>query len=247
MTVNDPAGHWLTCSEEDRPPRLYGRKRGRKLRPAQADRLRTLLPRLAVPLPPAGERLHWPRLFARPLRSLWVEVGFGAGEHLAWQAARHRHVGLIGCEPFIQGTAQLLRLIEADELDNVRLLPDDGRLLINALPDASVDRCFVLFPDPWPKRRHWTRRVIAPATLDAFVRVMADGAELRLASDHPAMIDWMLMHARHPAFAWAAERASDWRRRPEDWPATRYEAKALHGRPVFLRFLRRRRLPQQPG
>lgn len=206
------------------------------------------MPRLAVALPPSAEQLAWPTLFARPVQSLWVEIGFGAGEHLAWQAVRNRHVGLIGCEPFIQGMAQLLRLIESEGLDNIRLFPDDGRRLIDALPDASVDRCFVLFPDPWPKRRHWRRRFIAPATLNALARVMVDEAELRLASDHPAMIDWMLAHTRrHPAFAWTAKRADDWRRRPPDWPATRYETKALHGRPAFLRFLRRRRRRPEPG
>ena len=249
MTVDDPAGHGPPASgNEHQRRRLYGRKLGRKLRPAQAVRLETLMPRLAVHLPPSTERLAWPTLFAQPVKSLWVEIGFGAGEHLAWQAAHNHHVGLIGCEPFIQGMAQLLRLIEMGRLDNIRLFPDDGRRLIDALPDASVGRCFVLFPDPWPKRRHWARRFIAPATLDALARVMADDAELRLASDHPAMIDWMLAHTRrHPAFSWTAERADDWRQRPPDWPVTRYEAKALHGRPAFLQFLRRRRSSPEPG
>jgi tRNA (guanine-N7-)-methyltransferase len=223
----------------DAPRRLYGRKRGRKLRPAQAARLETLLPRLAVPLPPPGERLDWRALFPRPMESLWLEVGFGAGEHLAWQAERHRQVGLIGCEPFVQGVAQLLRTVEERGLDNVRLVPDDARPLTEALPDGCVGRCFVLFPDPWPKRRHWGRRFLSGATLDLVARVMAVGGELRLASDNPHMLDWMLWHARaHPAFAWTARRAADWRSRPDDWPPTRYERKALHGTPAFLRFVR---------
>lgn len=229
---------------DDRPAnagrrRLYGRKRGRRLRPTQAARLDTLLPRLSIALPPPGRRLDWPALFPRPVNDLWLEIGFGAGEHLAWQAARHRDVGLIGCEPFIQGTAQLLRQIEEDGLDTIRLFPDDARPLIEALPDASVGRCFILFPDPWPKRRHRGRRFVSAPVMAQLARVMAAGAELRMASDNPAMIDWMLWHALgHPAFAWTARRAADWRHRPDDWPPTRYEAKALHGQPAFLRFVR---------
>ena len=221
------------------PARLYGRKRGRKLRPAQAARLDGLLPGLAIDLPPSGQVLQPAALFPRSIDRVWLEIGFGAGEHLAWQAARHPEVGLIGCEPFVQGIAQALRLVETSGVNNVRVFPNDARALVDALPDASVGRCFLLFPDPWPKRRHWPRRFLGPRTLDALARVLVAGAELRLASDHPAMIDWMLWQVRrHPAFDWTAARAEDWRRRPADWPATRYEAKALHGRPVFLRFRR---------
>ena len=169
----------------------------------------------------------------------WLEIGFGAGEHLAWQARAHPQIGFLGCEPFINGISTLLTEIDAGDIDNVRILPDDVRLILPHLPDASVGRCFILFPDPWPKRRHRDRRLVAPAMLDALARVLSDGAELRLASDHPDMVDWMLFQCRrHRDFEWTAKRPADWQQRPADWPPTRYETKALHGRPVFLAFRR---------
>jgi tRNA (guanine-N7-)-methyltransferase len=219
--------------------RLYGRRRGRRLRPGQQALFETVLPRIRLDPPPGGARLDPAALFPRPTAALWLEVGFGAGEHLAWQAAHHRDIGMIGCEPFVNGIAGLLRAVADQDLDNVRVHPGDGRDVLDALPDGAIGRCFVLFPDPWPKRRHHGRRFVQPETLDALARTMAPGAELRLASDNPGMIDWMLWHVRaHPAFAWAARRAADWRTRPTDWPPTRYERKALHGRPVFLRMVR---------
>ena len=112
-------------------------------------------------------------------------------------------------------------------------------MLLPALPEAAVGRVFVLFPDPWPKRRHATRRFVQRDTLDALARIMRPGAELRLASDDPGLVDWMLWQTRsHPDFAWTAGGPADWRCRPPDWPATRYERKELRGRPAFLRFTR---------
>ena len=172
----------------------------------------------------------------------WLEIGFGAGEHLARQAKAHPEIGFLGCEPFVNGITTLLAEIESHDIQNVRVFPDDARLILPALPTASVGRCFILFPDPWPKRRHRDRRLVAPAMLDTLARVMADGAELRLGSDHPDMVDWMLLHCRrHPDFLWTAKHPQDWQQRPADWPPTRYEAKALHGGPVFLTFQRVKR------
>lgn len=189
------------------------------------------------PIAPAG-------LFARPVDDLWVEVGFGAGEHLAAQAAAHREVGFIGAEPFVNGVARLLADVDAAKLDNLRIVTDDARLLLRRLPDASVGRLFVLFPDPWRKTRHHKRRIVGPATLPDLARIMADGAELRLATDHPGYLAWMLEHVRADGrFEWLARRPADWRARPPDWPATRYEEKAGRaGRNcAFLRFRRRPR------
>jgi tRNA (guanine-N7-)-methyltransferase len=225
---------------------FHGRRHGRRLRAGQKHLLESLLPRLAVDLPPGG-RLDPAALFDRPdegRRRIWLEIGFGAGEHLAWQARAHPAVGLIGAEVFVNGIAQLLRRIEAEGLDNVRIYQNDARDLLAALPAASIDRAFVLFPDPWPKARHRKRRLIQPETADDLARILADGAELRLATDDPAYAGWMLeILARHPAFAWQAEAPDDWRRPPADWPATRYQAKAeAAGRPpVYLRFARIRR------
>lgn len=223
-------------------PLYYGRRRGRKLRQRRSQLLDQVLPATAIPVPPRGTMLEPAALFEPRPASVWLEIGFGSGEHLADQAASHPHVGIIGCEPFLNGVSALLGMVEERALSNVRILPEDARLLLPALPDQSIDRCFVLFADPWPKKRHHERRFIGPANLDTLARVLAPGAELRVASDEPGLIRWMLEHTwRHPAFEWLARRAEDWRRRPADWPPTRYEQKALQvGRtPVFLRFRRR--------
>jgi tRNA (guanine-N7-)-methyltransferase len=221
---------------------LYGRRRGRPLRPNRQALVDRLLPRLAVdPDALPGDPLT---LFPEPVRDLWVEVGFGGGEHLLEQAMHHPEIGFIGCEPFLNGVAKLLSGIEAAAPPprNIRLYTDDARALLDALPDASVGRVFVLFPDPWPKTRHHRRRFIAPPQLDTLARIMRPGAELRLATDHVDYLRWMLFHLlAHPAFRWCARGPDDWRRRPADWPPTRYEEKALEKglRPAYLRFERR--------
>ncbi|MEE3626251.1 tRNA (guanine(46)-N(7))-methyltransferase TrmB [Nitrospirillum sp. BR 11752] len=172
-------------------------------------------------------------------------MGFGGGEHLAEQAAANPDIGFIGCEPFINGVANLLQHVEAKDLSgNIRICPDDARPILDALPEASVGRVFVLFADPWPKLRHAERRFIGPANLPRLARVLKDGAELRLATDDQQLCRWMLEHAwRYPDFEWLADKAADWRVPPADWVQTRYEQKALEaGRvPVYLRFRRRDR------
>jgi tRNA (guanine-N7-)-methyltransferase len=179
-------------------------------------------------------------LFPTP-RPIWLEIGFGGGEHLISQAEAHPGVGLIGCEPFINGVARLLAEIDARGLENVRLVVDDARLLLEALPDQSLERIFVLFPDPWPKARHHKRRIVNPTTAAAFARLLVVGGELRLATDDPGYQRFMLETLLgRPGFGWRAERAADWRSRPADWPPTRYEQKArAAGRsPIFLSFER---------
>jgi tRNA (guanine-N7-)-methyltransferase len=206
-----------------------------------------LLPRISIALPKEGEgqgRLNPDRLFATPHSDLWLEIGFGSGEHLLHQALTHRDVALIGCEPFVNGMANLLMGIEREKLDNIRVFPDDGRLLLESLPDACLGRVFILFSDPWRKKKHHKRRLIGTETVAELSRVMKPGAELRFASDHMNYIDWALDHlTRHPDFVWCARRPADWRQRPADACETRYEAKALAvGRkPAYLRFERRAR------
>ncbi len=222
---------------------LYGRRRGRPLREAQRRLWETLLPRLRIALPDTGT-LDPATLFAATPAALWLEIGFGGGEHLAAQAAAHPTVGIIGCEVFENTIVKLLGEIERQRLGNVRLLIDDARKLLARLPAASLDRAFILFPDPWPKLRHHKRRLVSTETLDRLAELMKDGAELRLATDDPGYLLWMLQRAPvHPAFEWLVEGPADWRTRPPDWPATRYEQKGLAaGRPpVFLRLRRRRR------
>ena len=231
-------------SGPDSARRLYGRRKGRPLRKRKSSLIDTLLPSLAIPVPQPGERIDPRALFARPVDEVWLEVGFGSGHHLAWQAEHNPSVGHIGAEPFVNGVAALLALVDQGRLDNVRVLPDDARPLLDALPDASLGRAFVLFADPWPKKRHWERRFIGPGNLDHLARVLKDGAELRLASDDMGLVRWMLEHTvRHPDFEWTARSPRDWRERPADWPPTRYEQKAIEAgrKPVFLRFVRRPR------
>ena len=227
---------------------LYGRRRRRRLAPRRRAILETLLPRLRIDIPETG-RVDDPRItFGFPAAApLWLEIGFGAGEHLAWHATRRRDTAFIGCEAFIDGVAALLSKTEAEELANVRVFPDDARRLVSALPDRCLDRVFVLFPDPWPKARHRKRRLVSTEFLDDLARAMAPGAELRLATDHAGLRRWMLARLlAHRAFAWLEREAGDWRRRPPDWPETRYERKArAAGRAcVYLRFARREGPPR---
>jgi tRNA (guanine-N7-)-methyltransferase len=224
--------------------KVHGRRRGRRLRPGRAALLETLLPDLRIDLPAEGGWLDPAALFDPPRGRLWLEIGFGAGEHLAWQAAHNPDVGLIGSEVFVNGVASLLRHMREEGLDNVRIHDDDARALIAALPDASVDRTFLLFPDPWPKARHAPRRFVGPRNLAELARVMADGAELRIASDDVTYQRWALRQMQAcPVFAWQVSGPRDWRERTDDWPPTRYEQKAVAAgrRPIYLRYRRRPR------
>ena len=217
----------MTAADTGSPIRWYGRRGGHRLRKGRRDRLERLLPALRLAPPPPGGAVDLTAAFGAPPDDAWLEVGFGAGEHLAAQAAAHPGTAMLGCEPYVTGVTSLLAIIEREGLANIRIFNDDARLLLGALPEASIGRVFVLFPDPWPKVRHHKRRFIAPATLTALARVMKDGAELRFATDHMGYVRWTLDHAiRHPAFAWLAQGPSDWRRRPQDGFETRYERKA---------------------
>lgn len=224
--------------EPERRRLLYGRRKGPRLSARQAGLLETLLPRLAVPSGPIADACA---LFApAKVEDVWLEIGFGGGEHLVAQAAANPRVGLIGCEAYITGMAQLLAKLADAPRENVRLHMGDALDVIDALPAASLGRVFVLFPDPWPKTRHAKRRFIQTDTLDMLARVLRPGGELRLATDNAGYLAWALERfLTHPDFRWAARGPEDWRTRPADWPPTRYEAKRLHGAPAFLRFLRR--------
>jgi tRNA (guanine-N7-)-methyltransferase len=226
-------------------PRFHGRRRGRRLRQQREALVDALLPSLELSLPADGSALDPAALFARPVREVWLEIGFGNGEHLIWQAQTHSDVGIIGAEPFLNGVARLLSYIADSAVDNIRIVPDDVRPILGQLPPGSIGRVFILFPDPWPKVRHHKRRLVSEETLDMLADVMADGAELRLATDDADYAAWMLrLGLAHAEFDWQARRPDDWRRRPDDWPATRYEQKNRSGGqgPVFLRFCRRSRV-----
>ena len=215
------------------PLRSFGRIKSRAIKPRQAVLMETLLPSIA--LDPAAGPVD-PRALAPDAAETWLEIGFGGGEHLAAQAARRPDVLALGAEPFLNGAASALRHIEAAGLSNVRLHVGDARELLAALPEASLDRIFVLFPDPWPKARHHKRRLIQRETVAELARVLRPGGRLRFATDWADYADWALERfLAEPRLAWTAERADDWRSPPADHLPTRYEAKRLGDiAPVFL-------------
>jgi len=207
--------------------RSFGRRRGRVLSARQQQLWDVALPRCAVPLErPAPQ--HLGTLFDATTRAVWLEIGFGGGEHLVWQAAHNRDVGLIGCEPFEDGVVKVLAAIEDQRLGNIRVHADDARDVVRWLPEASIDRAFVLFPDPWPKRKHLKRRLVNDHLLALLARVIRPGGQLRLGTDIADYARTMLVAtAATPAFRWTAQGPDDWRIRPADWPQTRYESKAV--------------------
>ena len=249
---------------------LYGRRKGPKLSAHQQHLLDHLLPQLELHLNPGVDPRTY---FSGSVKDVWLEVGFGGGEHLIWQTQHHPKIGLIGAEPYVNGVVKLLSQIEAlssgigggglGEVtstsaedwttpspqpsprhawgrERIRVYPSDARDILEALPDASLGRVFILFPDPWPKTRHHRRRFIQINMLGELARVMKPGAELRFASDDAGYVEWTLeCLMAHPAFEWTVTRACDWQTRPADWAPTRYEVKQLHGRPAFLWFSRR--------
>ncbi|MEX1147297.1 MAG: tRNA (guanosine(46)-N7)-methyltransferase TrmB [Sphingomonadales bacterium] len=229
--------------DADAPPKFYGRRKGHPLRARAEMLVADLLPAVAVAGPPT-DGLDPAALFAGAVDEVWLEIGFGKGEHLAEQAKANPRAGIIGAEPFLNGVAGLLDEIDSRNLGNVRIFAEDVRRLLPTLPDASIGRVFLLFPDPWPKKRHHKRRFIQPDNLDELARVLKDGAEFRFATDHMGYAGWGLRHMmNHAAFEWLAERPADWRNQPVDWHPTRYETKALEdGKScAYLRFRRRHR------
>jgi tRNA (guanine-N7-)-methyltransferase len=220
--------------------RSYGRRRARAPSARQQALWREVLPRVSVPAD-AQALADLPAMFTSPVSDVWLEIGFGGGEHLVWQAKAHTHVGLVGCEPFEDGVIKLLGAIEREGLANIRVCPDDARPLLRLLPSASLGRVFILFPDPWPKKRHHKRRIVSPATLAEIARILRPGGELRIATDvaaYAAAILQVAMHNRQ--LRWTAQGPEDWRSRGPDWPETRYEAKAASAgrRCYFFRFQR---------
>ncbi|WP_296820037.1 tRNA (guanosine(46)-N7)-methyltransferase TrmB [Brevundimonas sp.] len=220
------------------PLRSFGRIKSRTLKPRQAALFDTLLPRVALPDPALG-RLE-PRDLMPGAEEVWLEIGFGGGEHLAEQAARHPGALMIGCEPFLNGVGSALRHVEERGLENVRLHAGDARDVLAALPDASLDRVMILFPDPWPKARHNKRRLIQLESAAEIARVLKPGGHLRFVTDWKDYAAWALeILEKTPGLAWQAERADDWNIAPADHVTTRYEEKRLGDTPpIFLEFRR---------
>ena len=221
---------------EDHPLlRSYGRLKARPIKPRQAALMETRLPGLRIPAGPVDAHALMPTA-----RETWLEVGFGGGEHMAAQAARSPDVLILGAEPFVNGVASAVRHIDEQGLGNVRLHDGDVRELIARLPDASLARIFILFPDPWPKTRQQKRRLVQPELVADLARTLKPGGRLRFASDVASYVDQALERfVGNPAFRWTADRADDWRVPPADHITTRYEEKRLGDcAPVFLDFVR---------
>jgi tRNA (guanine-N7-)-methyltransferase len=219
---------------------FFGRRKGHKLRPRQAELFETLLPRLALDLArPAPADLA--SLFVEPVTAICLEIGFGSGEAMLAEAKAHPRIGFIGVEPFVNGMAKALAGIQAEGLQNIRLYFDDALGLIAWLPDASLTRIDLIHPDPWPKRRHWKRRFVQDATVAQFARILQRGGEVRFVTDIADYTAWALRHFVQSAdFAWTAERADDWRKGWPGFAGTRYHAKAARAQrpPCFLIFRR---------
>lgn len=225
---------------EIRDAAFFGRRRGRPLRSLQADRVETLLPTLALDLgSPAPGRIG--TLFPGNPDTVRLEIGFGGGEHLIHRAVESPDVGFIGVEPFVNGMAKALAVTANRGITNIRFSDADALRVIAWLPDGSLDRISLLYPDPWPKKRHWKRRFVGPDTVARFAALLRPSGVFQFASDIESYVDWTLGHVRrNPAFRWTAVRPADWRTPFATWPGTRYEAKALReGRtPAYLTFER---------
>ncbi len=218
---------------------FYGRRAGKSLRPRQAEAIGKRLPELQVVLetPPPTDAKH---LFAANPEAVTLEIGFGGGEHLLHRLNESPSRGFIGAEPFINGMAKFVSALP-EEAGNIRLYNDDATRLLDWLPEKSIDEIYLLYPDPWPKKRHWKRRFVSKVNLDRLARVLKPCGTFRFASDIAHYVNWTLIHCRnHPSFEWNAVMADDWRKPFPGWPGTRYEAKAIReGRtPAYLEFRR---------
>jgi len=232
------------CPPERGWRNFYGRRHGKTLRDSQKAYLDEDLAALSpgpVDWEANPERAPLDLSARFGAREIWLEIGFGGGEHMVHQAARHPEAAIIGCEPFINGVAMLLGKIRAAGVGNVAVHPGDVRDLFDVLPEACIARAFLLYPDPWPKKKHHRRRFVTPGFLGPLARVMAPGAVLRVATDIPDYVRQTLIEVPKAGFDWTATRPADWREPWADWPSTRYEQKALRaGRvPHYLTFRRR--------
>ncbi|WP_422040622.1 tRNA (guanine(46)-N(7))-methyltransferase TrmB [Roseibium sp.] len=206
---------------------FFGRRKGKPLSPRREALMENELPRLALDLSVPAPCLLGD-LFEADVTTVCLEVGFGGGEHLLHRARTEPQTGFIGIEPFVGSMAKTVAAIVSEDLHNIRLYDDDAVNVLDWLPDASLDLAYQLYPDPWPKKRHWKRRFINEQNLDRYARVLKPGSVFRFASDIDTYIDWTLRHCRdHAQFEWLAETAADWKTPWQGWPGTRYEAKAI--------------------
>ncbi|MDE1151101.1 MAG: tRNA (guanine(46)-N(7))-methyltransferase TrmB [Micavibrio sp.] len=234
MTGDNPEG-----ADTPRQPMFYGRRKGKPIRPGKLTAYDAVMPLVQVTLPEGTAPVNPRSFFNGAYDTVWMEIGFGDGEVLSHMAANNPNVGIIGCEPFINGVSALCRDIRDKNLNNVRIWQDDARLLLPRLEAHSLDRCLLLNSDPWPKTRHHKRRFVQQETLDELHRLLKTGAEFRMSTDHADLAAWELEKTyHHGGYSWNATCAADWRTRPADMPQSRYQRKGqTQGREtVFLSF-----------
>jgi tRNA (guanine-N7-)-methyltransferase len=225
---------------DDGKPKFYGRRKGKTIKQNRQAAYNLVMDWAKITLPEGDGKIDPRSFFDFPVTEVWLEVGFGNGEQLLHQAMRNPTIGMIGCEPFLNGVSALCRDMKDNNVKNIRIFQDDARLLMARLADHSFTRAFVLNSDPWPKKRHHKRRFIQTETLDTLHRLLVKGSELRLSSDDPSLAAWQMEKPyNHPGYTWQARSAADWRNCPEDMINTRYQNKGIAaGRPViFQRFL----------
>lgn len=239
--------------QENNQPKFFGRRKGRVIRKTKSTLLECFLPSIKIDNDTVFDKST---MFGKPVEQINLEIGFGDGTHLAGQSLNYPNTGFIGIEVFQNGVANLLTLITGvkdgqnlpekftlldNRQDNIRVFDDDARLLFDKIPDGFVDRVFLLFPDPWPKKRHASRRFVNPENLKSLARIIKKGGILRIATDHKVYKSWTLrtMH-QCPDFKWTAKCSADWRNEPTDWVRTKYQQKAIReGRkPVFFEYVR---------
>ncbi|KPB01926.1 tRNA (guanosine(46)-N7)-methyltransferase TrmB [Ahrensia marina] len=230
---------------EDRRSRsteaFFGRRRGKPMKPRQSGQYHAQLPKLRIAIDEYQAPASLSELFGHKPEKIRLEIGFGGGEHLVHEASRFPDIGFVGVEPFVNSMAKFLANASEEGLENLRVYDDDATQLLDWMPANSIDGIDLLYPDPWPKKKHWKRRFVNQQNLTRFARVMKPGSLFRFASDIDTYVNWTLKHCdEHPDFEWVAQAADDWHAPYEAWPGTRYEAKAFReGRtPAYLTFLR---------
>ena len=239
--------------QENNQPKFFGRRKGRVIRKTKSTLLESFLPAIKIDENTVFDKKT---MFGKPVEKINLEIGFGDGVHLAGQALNNPDIGFIGIEVFKNGVANLLTLITGikdgkdlpnqiklldNREDNIRVFDDDAKLLFDTIPDGFVDRVFLLFPDPWPKKRHASRRFVNENNLKALARIIKKGGILRIATDHKVYKSWTLRTMHNcPDFKWTAKTSADWRNEPADWVKTKYQQKAIReGRkPVFFEYER---------
>ncbi len=223
--------------------RVWGRRKNRPLNPQRQSAMDDLYPKLSVMNSNLQQdaSLQPNNLFNNHAPS-WMEIGFGNGEHIIGLLEQNPEINLLGAEPFLNGMAAFLKDLPEALEPRVRVIMDDAMLLATSLADQSLERLYILNPDPWHKARHHKRRIVNASNLDVFARILKPGGQLIMTSDVPDLAEWMFTHAfKHPAFEWNAKNHQDWTQAPKDWLPTRYEVKGAKGakKMSYLFFIRK--------